>query len=161
MQKRLRALWSCNAFIGRAWGLSPKMPLLLFKRVIIPKITYAIVAWWNIMDTALARSELECLPGGACTMITGAMRSTSTKVLEMLLDLPTLGMAVESAALMAAYRLLRINLPRYRYYRIGIQTFAITTLKCLSRQIVCLFGQEVYLPRSTQFSHKYCQWCCI
>ncbi len=35
------------------------------------------------------------------------MRTTPTKVLEMLLDLPTLGTAVESAALMAVYCLLR------------------------------------------------------
>ncbi len=42
-------------------------------------------------------------------MITGAMRTTPTKVLEMFLDLPTLGTAVESAALMAAYRLPRPN----------------------------------------------------
>ncbi len=34
----------------------------------------------------------------------GAMRTTPTKVLEMFLDLPTLGTAVESAALMAAHR---------------------------------------------------------
>ncbi len=40
-------------------------------------------------------------------MITGAMKTTPTKVLEMLLDLPTLGTAVESAVLMAAYRLPR------------------------------------------------------
>ncbi len=36
--------------------------------------------------------------------------NNSTKVLEMFLDLPTLGTAVESAALMVAYRLLRLNL---------------------------------------------------
>ncbi len=40
-------------------------------------------------------------------MITGAMRTTPTKVLEMLLDLPTLEMVVESTALMAAYHLKR------------------------------------------------------
>ncbi len=34
-------------------------------------------------------------------MITGAMRTTPTKVLEMLLDLPTLEVEVESTALMA------------------------------------------------------------
>ncbi len=37
-------------------------------------------------------------------MITGTMRTTTTKVLGMLLDLPALATAVESAALMAAYR---------------------------------------------------------
>ncbi len=42
-------------------------------------------------------------------MITGAMRTTPTKVLEMFLDLSTLETAVDSAALMAAYRLPRPN----------------------------------------------------
>ncbi len=35
-------------------------------------------------------------------MITGAMRTTLIEILEMFLDLPTLGMVVESAALTAA-----------------------------------------------------------
>ncbi len=51
-----------------------------------------------------------------CTTITGAMRITPIKVLEMLLDPPPLGMAVEFAALMAAYRLPR---PDPRNLRIG------------------------------------------
>ncbi len=58
------------------------------------------------MGIALARSELEHLQRAACTMITGIMR-TLTKVLEMLLDSPILGIVVESAALMTTYRLLR------------------------------------------------------
>ncbi len=45
-----------------------------------------------------------------------ATRTTPTKVLEMLLDLPTLGTVVESAALMAAYRLPR---PDPRNIKIG------------------------------------------
>ncbi len=61
------------------------------------------------MDIALTRSELERLQRAVCIMITGAMRTTSTKVLEMFLNLPTLGMAVKSAALMAVYHLLRVN----------------------------------------------------
>ncbi len=109
VKKELRALWSCNAYIGRTWGLSPKMALWLYQRVIILKITYAAVAWWDGMGIALTRSELERLQRAACNMITGAMRTTPTKVLEMFLDLPTLGTAVESAALMAAYRLPRPN----------------------------------------------------
>ncbi len=55
------------------------------------------------------RSELERLQKAARIMITGAMRTTPTKVL-MFLDLPTLGIAVKSAALIAAYHLPRPNL---------------------------------------------------
>ncbi len=40
----------------------------------------------------------------------GAMRTTPTKVLQMLSDLPTLGTVVESAALMSTYRTLRPDL---------------------------------------------------
>ncbi len=43
-------------------------------------------------------------------MITGAMRTTPTKVSEMFLNLPKLGMVVESTALTATYRLLKSNL---------------------------------------------------
>ncbi len=111
---RLNALWSCNAYIGKTWGLSPKLSLWLYKRMIIPKIIYAAVAWWNSMDIALARSELERLQRAACIMITGAVRTTSTKVLQIFLDLPTLGMVVESAALMAAYCLPRPSLKNLR-----------------------------------------------
>ncbi len=74
MKKGLRALWSCSAFIGRAWGFSPKMILWLYKRVIISKITYEAVAWWDIRDIGLARSELERLQRAACIMITGVVR---------------------------------------------------------------------------------------
>ncbi len=57
----------------------------------------------------MTRSEMEHLQKAACIMITRAMKTTPTKVLEMFMDLPTLGTVVESAALMAAYRLLRPN----------------------------------------------------
>ncbi len=61
------------------------------------------------MDVVLARSELERLRRAACIMITGAMRKTTTKML-MFLDLPTLGTAMEFAALMVAYHLPRPHL---------------------------------------------------
>ncbi len=37
------------------------MALWSYKRVIIPKITYAAVTWWDDMNIALASSELEWL----------------------------------------------------------------------------------------------------
>ncbi len=90
VKKGLKTLWSCNAYIGRTWGLLPNMALWRYKRVIIPRITYAAVIWWDGMDNALARSELEHLQRAAFIMITGAMRTTPTKVLEMFSDVPTL-----------------------------------------------------------------------
>ncbi len=59
VKKGLRALWSYSGFIGRDWGLLSKMTPWLYKCVIIPKITYVAAVWWDIMDIAVARSELE------------------------------------------------------------------------------------------------------
>ncbi len=58
----------------------------------------------------LGKVRTERLQKAARTMIIGTMRATPTKVLEMLLDWPTLGTAVKSVALMAAYRLPRPDL---------------------------------------------------
>ncbi len=88
-------------------GLSPKMAQWLYKLAIIPKIAYVDVAWWDRTDIALSRFALEHLQRTACIMIKGTMRTTPTKVLEVFLDLPTFGTTVESAVLMAAYRLPR------------------------------------------------------
>ncbi len=62
------------------------------------------------MDTVLKRFELECLQRAVCIMITGAMITTPIKVPDMLLDLKTFGTAAEFAALIAAYRLPRLDL---------------------------------------------------
>ncbi len=49
----MKALWSCNAFIGRTCGLSPKMALWLYKCVKICNITFAAVTLWDRMDVAI------------------------------------------------------------------------------------------------------------
>ncbi len=98
VKKGLRAL-SCNAFINRTWGFLPKMALWLNKHVIIPKITYAAVTcgtkWtllWQSQSWKVCRRPH-----------VGAMRTTPTKVLELLLELLTLRTLMDSAVLMAAY----------------------------------------------------------
>ncbi len=61
------------------------------------------------MKMALTRSELDRRLRAAGVTITGAMRTTPTKMLEILLDLPQLGTVVEAVALAAACRLRRPN----------------------------------------------------
>ncbi len=61
----------------------------------------------GILDIAWVWSKLEHFLRAACIIIIEAMRTTPTKVLEMLLDQPTFGMTVESTALMATYCLSR------------------------------------------------------
>ncbi len=59
------------------------------------------------MEIAYVSSELDQLQRAACIMIIEAMRTIPIKVLKILLDLLQFGAAVETADLVAAYRLLR------------------------------------------------------
>ncbi len=64
---------------------------------------------------ALARLELR-LRRATCVMITKVRRTTLTKGLEMLLDLPQFGTVIEAEAVVATYRLSR---PNQRALKIG------------------------------------------
>ncbi len=64
-------------------------------------------------------TKLQLLQRTARIMITGAMRTTPTKVMEMLLDLPTLSTMVQVAALIATYHLPR---PNQKYLEMGHDT---------------------------------------
>ncbi len=94
------------------------------------------------MDIALARSELERLHRAACIMITGAIRTTPIKKLEMLLDPPILGMAMESAALMAAYCLRRPDTRSLgiEHNRIQAKTYKVNSKFNKIKEHVTLWG---------------------
>ncbi len=89
------------------------------------------------MDIALERFELEHRQRAACTMIMEAMRTTPTKVLEMLLDLPTLEMVVEFAALMVAY-----HLPRSNLRNLGIGQNRIWAKECMDDNFTSLYKHQ-------------------
>ncbi len=90
---------SPHNFLPIQFHLIPKMTLWLCKRMITSNVTYAVIEWWDRINTCLARSELELVERTVCIMITGTMRTTPTKVLEMFLDLPPLRTTVEAVTL--------------------------------------------------------------
>ncbi len=92
-------------------------------------------------------------------MITGAMRTTPTKVLKMLLDLLTFGMAVESAALMAAYRLPRPD-PRnlgIGHNRIWAKADKLCTKFSMIKDHVTLWSTFRVIPTGEEWGKKLVQ----
>ncbi len=87
--------------------MTPRISSWLYKLVVIPQVTYAAVVWWGRTEVASTRMELQRLQRTVCIMITGTMRTTPTKVMEMLLDLPTLNTMVKIASSTTAYHFQR------------------------------------------------------
>ena len=84
------ALGRCRRMCGKNWGLNPKMTLWLYTRVIRPMITYGSVVWWPRTQQQGAIRLLSGIQRLACLSVTGAMKTTPTAAMEVLLNLPPL-----------------------------------------------------------------------
>jgi hypothetical protein len=73
--------------------------------VIRLSVTFASLVWWPGCLTARAKAKLSKIQRLACLGITGAMRTTPTSAMEVLICLPHLELVMLSEAWLAAHRL--------------------------------------------------------
>lgn len=99
------AFWTLRGCLGREWGLQPKVVRWLYVTVIRPMVTYGCLVWWQRCRLQEARKSLASFQRLACIATVGAIRSTPTAALEVLLGLPPLHLFLENAATTAAHRL--------------------------------------------------------
>ena len=105
VEKALVAFYQVKRAVGKTWGLSPRIVHWLYVTVIRPVITYAAVVWWKRTELCTVIKQLEHLQRIACLYITGAMRTTPTAAIELLLGLPPLQVVIQQSAMSACYRL--------------------------------------------------------
>ena len=87
--------------IGKKWGLSPDKMLWVYKTLIIPKITYACVAWAsNLTQTQV--SKLNSIQALAARLITRCNSKTPSTLLYALLNLSPIEAKINETALSRA-----------------------------------------------------------
>lgn len=109
--KSIVALGRCRRMCGKNWGLNPKMTLWLYTRVVRPMIAYGAIVWWNKTRQSGVARQLSCVQRLACLATTGAMRTTPTAAMEVLLNLPPLHIFIQKEARSIRYRLLQGHAP--------------------------------------------------
>ena len=105
--KAIKAQMVCNRLAGKNWGCSPKMVHWMYTAIVRPRLTYGAVAWADKLEEGKARSEVDKVQRLACLTITGAMRSSPTRALEVALGLPPLHLHVKELALKSLVRFSR------------------------------------------------------
>jgi hypothetical protein len=110
LQKTIRKAQTTFAVVrrmyGKKWGLTPNMVHCLYTRVIRPSILHAaLVVWWPKVKEKTTKIQLGRIQRMACLAITGAMKSTPTAAMEVLLNLTPLDLLITAEARMALYRL--------------------------------------------------------
>ena len=89
----------------KKWGLRPNMAHWLYTRVIRPSILRGTLVWWSEVMQKTTKMQLGKIQRIACLAITGAMKSTPTAAMEILLNLTPLDLVILAETRMALYRL--------------------------------------------------------
>ena len=103
--KAVATFCQCRRIVGKTWGITPKIAHWIYIAVIRPMLTYAAVVWWPRVELKTAITTLGRVQRLACMAITGAIRTTPTAAMEILLGLPPLDTYVKSVAMNTCYRL--------------------------------------------------------
>jgi hypothetical protein len=91
--------------VGRNWGLNPEVSRWLYTAIIRPVTAYASAIWASALDKPTAVEKLAKLQRMACLGITGAMRTTPTTSMEMILGIPPLDFYLKGEAMKGTMRL--------------------------------------------------------
>jgi len=107
-QKAITAFYQLQRVTSVTWGMTPKFVHWLYTADIRPMFCYAAVIWWSRTTLTTVDRQLEHLQRLACLYITGAMRTTPTAALEIIIGIVLLPVHVKQEA-MAAYYHLKLN----------------------------------------------------
>jgi len=103
--KALAAFYQVRTATSKTWGTSPKVVHWIYTAVIRPMLTYVAVIWWPRARYITVSKQLAHVQRFACLYITGAMRTTPTAAMELLVGLVPLPTFIQQKAMMAYYRL--------------------------------------------------------
>ena len=103
--KALTTFPAVRSICGKKWCLRPNMVHWLYTRVIRLSIFHGALVWWSKVMQETTKIQLGRIQRMACLAITGAMKSTPTAAMEVLLNLTPLDLLIVAEARMALYRL--------------------------------------------------------
>jgi hypothetical protein len=83
---------------GKKWGLRPNVVHWLYTRVIRPSTLHGALVWWPNVTQKTTKTQLGRIQRMTCLAIMGAMKSTATAAMEILLNLTPLDLVIMAEA---------------------------------------------------------------
>lgn len=102
--KATRKFWQCRSAFGKNWGLQPKVIHWLYEAIVRPILCYGCHVWHHRTKIKTIKDELEHVQRMALLGITGVMKSTPTKALEVMLSVLPIDLFIEREELTASRR---------------------------------------------------------
>jgi hypothetical protein len=104
-KKFYASVWVFRRAIGKTWGIKYKIALWMYKAILLPKLLYAAIVWWPMVSRVEIRNLLRSLQGSYLRAVVGAMKTTPTEALEVVLYQAALDLVAIETAGLTAYRL--------------------------------------------------------
>jgi predicted membrane protein len=103
LRKAHNLFWACRRACMMGWGPRPKVVHWLSVTIVHPSISFASLVWWPGCHTASTKNKLSKVQRLACLGITGALRTTPTGAMEVLVGLPPLDLVIQGEVRLVAH----------------------------------------------------------
>src|SRR5262249_42296776 len=96
--KATKVLWQCRIAFGKTWGLRPNVLYWMYKAIVRPILCYGSMLWAPRTEVSSVSKSLTHVQRLACLCFTGAMSSTPTAAMVVVLSLPSVNLFVKQEA---------------------------------------------------------------
>ncbi|XP_017890417.1 uncharacterized protein LOC108631187 [Ceratina calcarata] len=95
-------LATINRMVGSTWGLTPTASHWVYNSIILPRLTFGALIWWEGINNEKDQKRLESLQHTGLKRILSAFRYSPTRAMEAMLATPTLSHKIEETAIRTA-----------------------------------------------------------
>ena len=101
----MKKLYICNRFLGKNWGLKPKITSWAYSSIVRPSALHGSLTWANSLLKKTYKAKLLRIDNKALKLISRTFNSTPSYVLYTLLNIAPLDYKVLESAILTLYRL--------------------------------------------------------
>jgi ribonuclease HI len=105
ISKGKQSLMIAKAYICKNYGLSPYYAKWMLDQIILSRICYGSIAWWEATKGTNVINKFRSLHRQALMLITGAVRSTPTEAIEIALFSIPIDLKIKASAMRTMVRL--------------------------------------------------------
>jgi ribonuclease HI len=105
IEKGRKTLWASKRMVSVNWGLKPKYMMWIFNQIVLPRVTYGCLVWWQISKLKNVINKFNSLQRTALMTTTGATRNTPTLAMMALFNVSSFEFKLKAIAMRTCARI--------------------------------------------------------
>jgi Reverse transcriptase (RNA-dependent DNA polymerase) len=110
VEKARKTYWATKSFIASNWGLNPLRIKWIYDQVVLPRITYGSIGWWEKCNQITANRTLNKIKNTFLRAITGSTKTSPIEPIQTIMGIPDMTKSITNSASLTYLRLKNKNL---------------------------------------------------